>query len=197
MGLPNSCNLVCCYLCWYIWQLSPWVINIDWFPLFSGSSAWPSNISPFLIWWWVVNKVCVCVVSLARKIEEIILEFSPKLTTSWGDVVRLQNFSRKTPLMANSPTCTVCIKTSLSDNGGASTVAERHLRGSTPVLLFIDQMNGVIKSRPSKSSHCYMGTLTVLPPLARVTWLPRGCTHWNVSPEWTVSWWSHLMLGTY
>ena len=121
--------------------------------------------------------MCVCVVSLARKIEEIILEFSPELMTSWGDVFCLQNFSRKTPLIANSPTCIVCIKTSLSDNGGTSTVAERHLKGSTPVLLFIDQMNGVIKSRPSKSSHCYMGTLTVLPPLARVTWLPRGCTH--------------------
>lgn len=74
-------------------------------------------------------------ITLARKIEEIILEFSPELTTSWGNVFCLQNFSRKTPLIANSPICTVCIKTSLSDNGGASTVAERHLRGSTPVLL--------------------------------------------------------------
>lgn len=73
-------------------------------------------------------------VSLARKIEEIILEFSPELTTSWGDVFCLQNSSRKTPLIANSPTCTLCIKTSLSDNGGASTVAEIHLREIIPVL---------------------------------------------------------------
>lgn len=49
-------------------------------------------------------------VSLARKIEEIISEFSPEFTTSWGNVFCLQNFSRKTPLIANSPTCTVCIK---------------------------------------------------------------------------------------